>query len=845
MTAVPKPLKFLMPHYAGLKALFALAPNNLSKSLFADVLAVLGMVFGPEDARECLAFKLRGNATDVGSWGGEFARHLTGEVGAEWEARAGRHSALSPSAAAGAVADLLALVHVLVPYHLAHGAEHEAVDLLLEVHQLPLLLETDLGRGVSTTTATIAATVTAATPTPATVTTATVTATTTSVLDVDAPLQPHARVCAYLLKCGSYTSDSAVATECGTTAFAIWIAHRDAAAALRVALHLGGTSRTDRIALVFKLAGDDAATRRQLAFDLARQRATDAVPRGTLDAALEAVAGNLGLSEAFVALARDLDTLEPKTPEDIFKSHLEGGGGRGDARIDSARANLAKTYVNAFVNAGYGTDRLVTPADSDWVFKNKDHGQTAAAASLGLVHLWNEGQLSTLDKFLAAGEDSVKAGGILGIALASAGTRNPDADAALALLCGYADASDASVSTAQKSNALFGLGLAYAGAARDDIAELAAPFLASPTNAALTIDGAAAVTELAAMAALCIGLVFCGSAHEGHAALIASRLLEATTTEQGAPITRHLALGLALIFLGRGAAGDAILDVLDALGDVPLRALARALVTASAYAASGNAVALQQLLRVCAQHPEMEEREQSKGVAEEAKAAAALAVATSTLAGGTGAGAGAGAGAVTGAGAGAGAGAANGMPSLVAMAVGAGGAAAGGPLAVAAAAGAAARGGLPLLAPSPPDRKGTDVAGRFMHQSVAVLGLGLVAAGEALSIDMAGRVAEHLLQYGDTAVRRAVPLALAMTHLSDPDYVVVDQLSKLSHDPCEETAQASILALGLVGAGTNNSRIAGLLRTLATFYKQEPSALFVTRIAQGLLHMGKVRRGRA
>jgi hypothetical protein len=42
-----------------------------------------------------------------------------------------------------------------------------------------------------------------------------------------------------------------------------------------------------------------------------------------------------------------------------------------------------------------------------------------------------------------------------------------------------------------------------------------------------------------------------------------------------------------------------------------------------------------------------------------------------------------------------------------------------------------------------------------------------------------------------------------------------------------------------VGAGTNNSRIAGLLRTLSTFYKTEADHLFTVRLAQGLLHMGK------
>jgi 26S proteasome regulatory subunit N1 len=131
-----------------------------------------------------------------------------------------------------------------------------------------------------------------------------------------------------------------------------------------------------------------------------------------------------------------------------------------------------------------------------------------------------------------------------------------------------------------------------------------------------------------------------------------------------------------------------------------------------------------------------------------------------------------------------------------------------------------------------------------MYQSVAVLGLGLVACGEELSAELAGRMADHLLQYGDTSVRRMVPLALALCHVSDPVYEIVDVLSKLSHDPNEDTSQTAIFAMGLVGAGTNNSRIAGLLRTLATFYRNEANHLFIVRLAQGMLHMGKVS-GRA
>ena len=38
--------------------------------------------------------------------------------------------------------------------------------------------------------------------------------------------------------------------------------------------------------------------------------------------------------------------------------------------------------------------------------------------------------------------------------------------------------------------------------------------------------------------------------------------------------------------------------------------------------------------------------------------------------------------------------------------------------------------------------------------------------------------------------------------------------------------------MGLVGSGTNNARLAGMLRNLAQFYHKEPSDLFMVRLAQ-------------
>eukprot|EP00966_Prymnesium_polylepis_P035054 814453-Prymnesium_polylepis.1 len=67
--------------------------------------------------------------------------------------------------------------------------------------------------------------------------------------------------------------------------------------------------------------------------------------------------------------------------------------------------------------------------------------------------------------------------------------------------------------------------------------------------------------------------------------------------------------------------------------------------------------------------------------------------------------------------------------------------------------------------------------------------------GEPLGCEMAGRIMFHLVQYGDPAVRRAVPLALAALSVSNPaQSSIVDTLSKLSHDQAAHTARPLSLA---------------------------------------------------
>jgi 26S proteasome regulatory subunit N1 len=57
-------------------------------------------------------------------------RHLAGEIAAEWgESNEEAHE------------NLMVLVNQIIPYNMAHNAEAEACDLLMEIEQLGLLKE--------------------------------------------------------------------------------------------------------------------------------------------------------------------------------------------------------------------------------------------------------------------------------------------------------------------------------------------------------------------------------------------------------------------------------------------------------------------------------------------------------------------------------------------------------------------------------------------------------------------------------------------------------------------------------------------------------------------------------
>jgi len=752
MTSVPKPLKFLRPHYDTLKGVYESWPaSHDMKKTCADMMSVLAMTMAQKGQFECLKFKLQGTQVNIASWGHEYVRYLSGEISEEYNKRildeaelvsvfsllvslkqpvpANKSNAPPPLAPTRArlypspipmrfaplqaeegspgTDDLMALVDDIVPFQMSHNAEAEAADLLLETQQLRKLVETPV---------------------------------------VDE--RNYERVCLYLLRSADFMGDPDDLYNIFSTCFTIYKARSKYLDALRVALKMDDNERVhemfttvDEAVAAGTIPADGALLsginlKKQMALLLARHRAHFELPDeenasfsvntagNAEEMTLNELIGNTTLSDRFLAVAMDMNVVEPKTAEAIYKLKGEGGptSRRGGAAViaDSARANLATSFVNGFVNAGFCKDALMTVEGSAWVSRNKDHGMLSATASLGLVMMWNidEG-LNQYDPFLHHGEPYVRAGTLLGIGVMSSGVRN-ESDAAIAVLSEHLEDKHDCIRQAVAS----GLGIAYAGARKEELEALLLPVVENTDSN---------IVE-ASMAALSLGMSFVGTCNDEIASNILQRMMSASDVDLNHTCARFMCLGLALLYLGKAERAEVTLEAVRCIEHARGKYAEIALQTC-AYAGTGNVLQVQQMLKLCAERL--------------------------------------------------------------------------------------------------PDDANAE------HQGLAVLGIALVALGDDIGTEMTLRTFEHLLHYGSISVRRAVPLALALLYVSNPDYGIVDQLSRLSHDADTELAQGAIFGLGLVSAGTNNSRVAGLLRGLSEFYAKDANNLFIVRIAQGLNAAGK------
>lgn len=713
MTSVPKPLKFLKEHYAPLKKYFGSLEGNSAaaavalRGALADVLSVLAMTSAETPgSMETLKFKLLSGVKDVAGWGHEYSRHLSGEIGEAYhermQAEEGAGNLTEEQQARVSqlpdVSDLMELVREIIPWNMAHNAEPEAVDLCLEVNRLDMILEA---------------------------------------IDKD----NAGRACLYMLSCAAYLPEPEDRTVY-MCAFESYLKVNLSTDALRVALKMGD------LGLMARVMGSvqDPIEKKQLAYILGDARVwidltagEAAVEDEALCEELQTIMGNVRLNERYLALARDLDVMEAKVPEDVYKSHLIDG--RGTSTVDSASGNTAATYVNAFVNAGFGHDKLVTVEEEGesgegengngnsvhWIFRNKSHGKMAAAASLGMIMLWDvEGGLPKVDRYLYASDTMVVSGALLAFGIVASGITD-DVDPAFAVLSEYVSNEDDIV----KIGAMWGLGIAYAGRAKEDVKEILIPMIGNPDVS----------IELASMAALSAALCYTGTADGELVEIILQSLMLRGELELDSTHGRNMAHALGILFLGKQEAAEATIEVAKTLPEKTSKYSCNVL-DMFAYAGTGDVLKIQQFLTTCGEQLEQ-------------------------------------------------------------------------------------------------DAESDVEPWQTAHQSVAAIAIGAIASGEELGSQMAHRALEHVLQYGGPAAKKGVPLALAILNVSNPDVAVIDTLGRLAHDTDELVVMSALISLGIVGAGTNNARLAGLLRNLSLYYCKDASMLFLVRISQGLVHSGK------
>jgi len=700
MTSVPKPLKFMIPHFDTMKTVYEKMAAGPVKKQCADVVSVLAMTMSEE--RECLKYKLLGNTSteEIELWGHEYVRHLSGEVVNEYNAVEDENDGTVKN-------QMVELAKMIVPSQMKHHAEAEACDLLMEVEQLGLLQQ---------------------------------------YVDESA----YNRVCLYLVSCVPYVPDPEN-TNLLKTALDIFKHFKQFPQAMRLALQLNDKEVVEEL---FNSC-PDPIVQKQLAFMLGRHQFYLELPeeRDDYDDLTE-IMSNSHLNNHFLNLARELDIMEAKTPDDVYKSHLDNVRPQfGSGAVDSARQNLASSFVNGFINTGFGQDKLLMEDGNKWLYKNKEHGMLSATASIGLVLLWDvDGGLTQIDKYLYSPEEWIKSGALLACGIVNTGVRN-ECDPALALLSDYV----LHTSNVMRLGAIFGLGLAYAGSNRQDVIQLLLPVFADPKSN----------MEVVGVTALAAGLISVGSCNGEVTSTILQTLMEKSETDMKDSYAKYLPLGIGLCYLGKQDAAEATIAALEVIPE-PFRQIAVTLVEICAYAGTGNVLKIQQLLHICSDHYEQDKEASDKGKEKDKK-----------------------------------------------------------------------KDDKKEGDKKEEEKKEETTLDLSGQQAVAVLGLGLIAMGEDIGSEMLVRTLSHLMRYCEPVIRRAVPLALALVSVSNPQLPILDTLSKFSHDADAEVAHNAIFGLGLIGAGTNNARLAAILRQLAQYHSKDQNNLFMVRIAQGLVHLGK------
>lgn len=603
------------------------------------------------------------------------------------------------------------------------------------------------------------------------------------------------RVCKYMVSCVPLLPPPEDVTFL-QTAFSIYLSENQLTEAIALAIRLGDESL---IRSVFN-ATTNEVVHKQLSYILSAQRSSFE------HSSTQKIIGNTNLSEHFLYLAKELNLTTPKVPEDIYKSHLDNSvrSAFASTGLESAQQNLASSFVNGWLNLGYCSDKMCLD-DDNWVYKTKGDGMTSTVASIGSIFQWNLDGLQKLDKYLYADDVEVKAGALLGIGISACGIHNGEVEPAMLLLQDYVTNTNSKLST----SAILGLGIAFAGSRNDELLGLLLP-ISADTSVPI---------EISAMASLALAHAFVGTCNGDITTSIMENLLERSSAELRTEWTRFLTLALGILYMGQGDQVQNVLETISAI-EHPITFAIEVLVNVCAYTGTGDVLLIQDLLyRLTPKKEGMDDEGEGESGEEESDVTGALGDIDSLV---------------------------NEVNSTHYEDIGISGEHVKTP--------DNTKSSTPKIdvgESKSEDSKDEDnkkaakgeqnIEKELAHideLTYAVLGIAMVAMGENIGKEMSLRHFGHLMHYGNQHIRRVVPLAMGLVSVSDPQMKVFDTLSRFSHDPDLDVSINSIFAMGLCGCGTNNARLAQLLRQLASYYSKEQNTLFINRLAQGLVHLG-------
>jgi len=684
MTSIPRPLKFIRTHFTEIKNFYekfipATEKDKTYKLMLSDLISVILTVVSEKDEEgnelTILSYVLSGTRKDITSWGIEYVRSLCSDIGQEYNIRLEKGEPIN---------ELIDLVKMFAPYLIKQHCESDAIDLLIEVESLD-----EIKNFINENN--------------------------------------YKKVCLYLLSIANYSADTDEYRNILELVYNIYFdKFGQYIDAMRVAIKIGNILYIKQTFIKCK----DLLTKMQLGFILAQEGIflDEEDTKIKIDNKIIDIMRNYKLTEYFKVLAKTLELLEQKHPEDVFKSHLEDKKSQNTKKLESYKINMAYSIASSFINAGYGTEVLLSKKDSDWIYKNKEEGIQCLIAGMGLVNVWDylEGPNKVYELAGNKEQDTFKRSGRnIGLGLSLCGIKEEN-DLAIAVL--LEELLDKNINI--KISALFGLGLAACGTQNDKLFD--------PIREAL--QDFSYGFEVSAFASLTLGLIFIGSSNEDVFNDLFSILLSRNENAKGKlfenPFFVIYILGIGLLCLGKQTNNDFMIETLVTIEEFSkeMRDYMKTMLISFSYAGSGNVSKVQELMQIIAKSNE-------------------------------------------------------------------------------------------------------EINPKV--QSIAVIGCSLIAIGEEVGTEMLSRSFNHFLQFGDINIKKTVSLAIALLNLSNPKVQVIDSLTKFCYDTDKTVSMNAIYSMGLVSSGSNHSRVGGLLRSLAAYYAEDSNPLFMVRIAQGLLHLGK------